>query len=171
MPGSNLRPDAASGKQRTWHPWQRPGCERAVREELVNAIRHGGPGQVVTDVEQQMRAAEFKVLIREAQQGQLRDETWKTVERDPTLWELRWRWNHGLLVRAYFHEPVDPLDKAVVGRVHIKDVIRGDDEATKKLQNEHIDIARHRITFGTPDRWGLDESKPLVRQRDGPVVL
>ena len=87
------------------------------------------------------------------------------MARDPLLWELRWRWSASALVRGYFHEPTTPSDLAVVAKVHIKEVVSGDERTTRRLQNMQIDQASTRIIFGRPHRWGLSTSAPLVSTR------
>lgn len=67
--------------------------------------------------------------------------------------------------RGYFHEPSTPSDLAVVAKVHLKEVVSGDEATTRQLQNTQIDEASARIAFGRPDMWGLATSEPLVPAR------
>lgn len=157
------RPDAASQLPRRWHPLKEPHDARVVLEEIKAAILAPTPsGDAPTPSEIQVRLGEFKSLIKTAQRGELADEGWCAVARDPLLWELRWRWSASALMRGYFHEPATPSHLAVLAKVHVKEVVFGDDPATRRLQNMQIDEASTRITFGRPYTWGLGTSEPLV---------
>ena len=161
MPTRPQAPDAASGVQRAWHPCESHHGDQAVLQELATAIKHPPKSGTLTRAELEMRAAEVRALIREAERGDLAASSWKPVSRDPDLWELRWNWKPaGTLLRAYFHEPPQPSDRTVVAKVHVKSV-KGSRRAINDAQDVQIDEATHRIAVGLADRWGLAQSRPL----------
>lgn len=154
-------PDAAVGALRAWHPWEPSRGDLTVKEELVDAVLHDADGVAPTEVEKQMRLAELRSLIKAAQRGELGASDWTPVRRQPELWELRLQWGTEMKVRIYFHEPDWPATQTVAALAHVKDIIPGDDDATRRLQNQHMDAAAHRIMFGRADDWGLGWSDPL----------
>lgn len=160
---SEDRPHAANGLPRAWHPFRSHSGEDLILKELSAAILATGPSGIApTRSEIEVRLGEIKSLVRAAERGELLDQDWCPVSRDPALWELRWQWSgQEMLMRSYFHEPTMPSHQTVVAKVHLKDIVLGDDEATRQLQNQQIDVASRRISFGRPHRWGLDTTPPI----------
>lgn len=164
-PRSASTPDAASGAARTWHPHEGSVDDRTVPSELVAALWAPGPSGIApTRDEMLARRGEIRALVAEAEDGELGEEAWRAVARDPDLWELRWSWD-GLLVRGYFHEPQMSPGQAVLAHVHVKEIVQGDDMATRAKQDARIDCASHRIRFCSEGRWGLAWSAPLFPRR------
>ncbi|MBB1516005.1 hypothetical protein H5398_08500 [Tessaracoccus sp. MC1679] len=127
--------------------------------EIVRLMK-ASDADALTSSEIQMRYAEFKAILRRASAGTLRGDEWKPVSRDPLLWELRWSWD-GSHLRGYFHEPPLEPDSTILAKVHEKQIVQGDDRATKQHQNAAIDTAGTRIRRCQTHRWGLGFSKPL----------
>lgn len=140
-------------------------CNQA---EAVEAIRYSSDGVAPTTSEIQIRLAEFKAVIKDAQLGALRGDGWVAVARYPELWELRWRWDSGDEVRGYFHEPDGRWGHcAVLARVHVKWISQSPDRATcerhtKRAQNSEIDQAGRRIRAETEADWGLPNSPRIL---------
>lgn len=166
MPG--YLPDAASGVKRTWHPLV-DGAHRVVLDEIgavVNAPwSPGGPPPSLQ--EKQMRYAELRALVEDAEEGRLTPDDWRHVARDPLLWELRMCHDAGsgprLHVRGYFHEPPSRPLQTVLAKMHVKDVSSGDDVVVKGAQDAQIDEASARLQRCAADKWGLDRSSAFPR--------
>lgn len=139
--------------------------------ELQSALSASASGVPITLVEQQMRLAEFKTLVRSAERGQLPQANLIAVRRCPDLWELRMEWSDGTLVRVYFFEPSNPAAQTVAVLAHVKRVVVGDPATTRALQNEAMDQASHRVVFGRPNNWGLAGSMPLLPRPATPEPL
>lgn len=163
------RPDAASGVRRAWHPYARTSGDETVLREISEALNVPSrlSGKPPTRTEWEGRAADLFVLFEEGERGALRDgddeepAQWFPVRRQPLLWELRLYWDAGTPVRAYFHEPDQEFDQTVVALMHAKEIIQGDEAETNRRQNEQMDEAARRISFGTVNRWGLGHTEPL----------
>ncbi|SHJ47449.1 hypothetical protein SAMN02745244_02593 [Tessaracoccus bendigoensis DSM 12906] len=153
-------PDAATGTARKWYPYCEADGTDVVTPEIVEAVR--GPNEEATALEIRQRVLEVQSLLGRASKGTLREESWKPVQRDPLLWELRWSWNAESQVRGYFHEPPHEPDSSILAKVHRKEIVRGNEQATKRLQDGEIDKAGIRIRRGGPHRWGLGLSKGLA---------
>lgn len=162
-------PDAARGTERVWHPFKGEDDPPVVTQEIVAALRAPWPGckDGPTPAELKSRAADFKAAVRSAGRGCLTDGRWDHVARHPLLWEFRHEFarpvqddSPGLLLRGYFYEPPEVLGMTVLARVHIKDVTGTADEI-RACQDEHIDVAYSRVTFGRDTRWGLDVTEPI----------
>lgn len=155
------RPDAAAQQPRTWHWWVRADGESSA-QDMRAAIQHSAHSPQATPSEVQMRLAEFRDLVSTAQSGGLREGAWKPVARDPTLWELRWRWHDGTNVRGYFHEPTGRYGtETVLARVHLKRIHR-DEGLTRRAQNTEIDAASTRMRTESQNDWGLPGSPTVV---------
>lgn len=166
VPNRPSRPDAARKFRRQWHPYKHHDDGVVTRELIAVLQAPNDQGRGPTQSEIQMRLAEFRALIRDAEDGELTDGRWTSVSRDPLLWELRWRWaGTRVNVRIYFHEPDQPFDRTVVSKVHVKEIIYGCDELIKAKQNAQIDEASSRIALGRPDLWGLLGSEPLCPRK------
>ena len=132
----------------------RPG-DRAVgtRAETSRAMIWSRPeildvlmpedGPELSAFERQMRGGELKAILGRAARGELRDESWKPVRRDPTLWELRWKWDDGGQLRGYFHEPALDPDSTILAKVHRKEIIASRPRS-------------HRVSSGCADRRSGD---------------
>lgn len=112
-----------------------------------------------------MRLGELRAVVREAERGELRDQRWKSINRDPRLWELRLKWPESgagkILIRAYFIEPDAHPDKAVVMLVHRKDTALGGVEKVNQAQDEFIDKASCRLEKGRHVQWGAGWTQPI----------
>lgn len=161
------RPDAASESPRGWHWWTSSAGE-CNQQEAVAAIRHPVGGTAPTDTEVQMRLAEFKRVVKDAQLGLLADAEWEPVARDPMLWELRWRWEGGVEVRGYFHEPAGKWGhRAILARVHVKWISSASDPGTcereiRAVQNQEIHAAGRRVRAESAAEWGLPDTPRIV---------
>ncbi len=153
-------PDAASGKVRAWYPCCTADGNDLVTPEIKEVIT-GGDGEQVSTAEIQLRAGELKALLRRAAAGTLRGRSWEPVRRDPELWELRWSWDDGSLLRGHFHEPMSEPDSTILAKVHQKEVAKGDESQTTRLQDAEMDAAGIRIRREQHYRWGLDASRRL----------
>lgn len=163
------KPDAASGVKRRWHAFERNRGDDRVVEEIVAVIRAAPEGEAVSQGEIEMRLGELRALVEEAERGELSDENWKPITLDPLLWELRLSWGTPgrlgpeVLVRIYFGEPNLHPDRAVVLRVHEKDVSSDDAPTIKRRQDQVIREASLRFAEGAIPgaEWGLKWSQPI----------
>lgn len=119
-------------------------------------------GPELSAFERQMRGGELKAILGRAARGELRDESWKPVRRDPTLWELRWKWDDGGQLRGYFHEPALDPDSTILAKVHRKEIIAHDPGATASLQDAQIDEAGIRLRRHERQRWGIQHGGPIA---------
>lgn len=164
VPTANPKPDAASAVVRIWHPFESDSGDQVVLAELSDAIKsYQAGGQPPTQGEIVVRLGELRSLIKAAQRGELTEGSWDAVIRNPLLWEIRWTWDDGgALVRGYFHEPAVPSHQTVLAKVHVKEIVPGDQVATNRRQNAEIDVAGHRVTFGRAHGWALGSSTPVL---------
>lgn len=161
-PGSREpKPDAASLRPRAWHPCCDASGLDLVSPEIKDCVILDD-GEPVSQSELQNRAGQLKAILRRAAAGQLRDEAWKPVSREPKLWELRWTWDDGSQLRGYFHEPGLEPDATILAKVHRKEIVENDAPATRRRQDVQIDEAGIRIHRNEGHKWGLDQSKPLT---------
>lgn len=115
----------------------------------------------LTRVEKLARYAELKALLNAAAQGELEDDPdLKPVQRDPRLWELRWRFG-GRPWRMYHTEPDEMTRHLVALKFHQKvDTCPpeySDAQCTRhlnRLQDRDIDDASARFDEGWPTLWG-----------------
>lgn len=168
MPVKNNRPGAATGKHRIWHPYATDEDKNedevpVVLRELQSVVRARSAGKDPTQAEIQSRVAELKTLIRSAELGELSDDNWKHIVRDPQLWELRLSWNQSpkALVRAYFIEPPTHPGSTVLIIVHEKDVSSREHDQINAAQDVFIDEASSRLELGRSDSWGLGWTSPI----------
>lgn len=138
-----------------------------MQGEIVEVLKTAwSNGETPTKHELAMRLGEWRALIAEAVKGQLEDDGWCAVARDPNLWELRWRWDRGLggdrpvEIRGYFHEPAAPSHVTVLVKVHVKS-LGGGEEAIRQCQNSHIFKASTRVAQGQATQWCVDKTPPL----------
>lgn len=158
---SGQKPDAASGRPRDWYPCCNASGKNLIRDELVAVVLFND-GREVTQSEKEVRVAELKATLGRAARGELREESWKAVSREPELWELRWQWGDGSQVRGYFHEPLLEPGSTILAKMHLKEIDLNDSKETRRRQNIQIDAAAVRIRGSKDQRWGLDQSQRLV---------
>lgn len=143
-------------------------------EDLLRAIQK--PDRVATPYADADHRAQFKRRLRDATRGRLvvsegetpvkeiqRPEArlfeirWQDIlvdDRDPVSWLVKPR--RPALVRLYYLEPA--TTRWVVGlHTHEKVVIDGDEEETRRLQDDEIDVAVERATGQASEGWAVPE--------------
>jgi hypothetical protein len=122
-----------------------------VRTEVVDAIY---AMRRLTDLERAMRIAEVNTTLRAAARGELRgSEQLDPVRTQPTLWELRWKWRHGVEGRMYHAEPAGGRPDMVALLFHRKHA-DGDSAEIKNHQDAEMQLAADRYAEGEARRWG-----------------
>ena len=143
-------------------------------ENLMKAIQRSD--RVATPYVDANHRAQFKRRLLDATRGRLtaseRETPVKEIQRpEARLFEIRWQdilvddrdpvsWlvkpQRPALVRLYYLEPA--TTRWVVGlHAHEKVVIEGDDEATRRLQDDEIEVAVVRATSQASEGWAVPE--------------
>lgn len=175
MPG--MCPDAANQLPRGWFDFRQADGSRIVYSEIGASVWVPWPnGEAPSLGEAQIRFAELKALIWEAEDGLLGPEDWLPVVTRPELWELRLPWTREkdprevqeapVPWRGYFYEASESSAHTVLAKAHAKDYSSTSASDMTQEQNRVIDEASSRITWGQPRFWGLNGVQPLFPRLD-----
>lgn len=137
----------------TWHYWCEPRQPSPVMDEIKAVFEGCNEAQRIdryAAITQRLQAAAAGDLFEE------NEEEWpplKPVQRDPSLWEIRWDLD-GAQWRLYHAEPGDAPGFLIALRFHQKD-LAGSHYDIRDAQNSHIDTATRRYDDGRRSMWGL----------------
>lgn len=119
---------------------------------------------------ERLTRAMFRKRLEKAAQGRLRPPyELKSLRGGDTLFEIRWNdvniherptggpeRHTSVEVRLIHAQPYDDLGLCILGlHAHEKVIVEDDEEATKALQDDQIDIAAQRFLSGRNDCWGV----------------